>query len=88
MAYPQYKTVVCTPAGGTPEEQGKGIAVRSLMDFGEQLARENECLSVRLDTFSKTPETTAFTKQGSTNAWGKSFCSKRVLIRSTVMRKC
>ena len=26
-----------------PEEQGNGIA-RSLMDFGEQLARENECL--------------------------------------------
>ena len=60
MAYTQCKTVVCSPIGGSPEEQGKGIA-RSLMDFGEQLARENECLSVRLDTFSKTLETTAFT---------------------------
>jgi len=42
-----------------PEEQGKGIA-RSLMDFGEQLARENECLSVRLDTFSKNPRNNRF----------------------------
>ena len=42
-----------------PEEQGKGIA-RSLMDFGEQLARENECFSVRLDTFSKNPRNNRF----------------------------
>ena len=42
-----------------PQEQGKGIA-RSLMDFGEQLARENECLSVRLDTFSKNPRNNRF----------------------------
>ena len=42
-----------------PDEQGKGIA-RSLMDFGEQLARENECLSVRLDTFSKNPRNNRF----------------------------
>ena len=44
-----------------PEVQGKGIA-RSLMDFGEQLARENECLSVRLDTFSKNPRNNRFYK--------------------------
>ena len=42
-----------------PEEQGKGIA-RSLMDYGEQLARENKCLSVRLDTFSNNPRNNRF----------------------------
>ena len=42
-----------------PEQQGKGIA-RSLMDFGEQLAKENQCLSVRLDTFSKNPRNNRF----------------------------
>lgn len=42
-----------------PEQQGKGIA-RELMDFGEQLAKENNCLSVRLDTFSKNPRNNRF----------------------------
>lgn len=42
-----------------PEQQGKGIA-RELMDFGEQLARENKCLSIRLDTFSKNPRNNRF----------------------------
>jgi len=30
------------------------------MDFGEQLARENNCLSIRLDTFSKNPRNNRF----------------------------
>lgn len=34
-----------------PVHQSKGIA-RTLMDFGEALAREKKCLSIRLDTFS------------------------------------
>ena len=42
-----------------PEQQGKGIA-RELMDFGEQLARKNNYLSVRLDTFSKNPRNNRF----------------------------
>lgn len=35
-----------------PEFQGKGIA-RKMMDFAENLARQNNVASVRLDTFSK-----------------------------------
>ncbi|WP_339835912.1 GNAT family N-acetyltransferase [uncultured Maribacter sp.] len=35
-----------------PEFQGKGFAQR-LMDFGENFARDNNSLSVRLDTFSQ-----------------------------------
>ncbi len=35
-----------------PDYQGKGIA-RSLMDFAEDLAIDNDIASIRLDTFSK-----------------------------------
>ena len=42
-----------------PEEQDKGVA-RKLMDFGETLAKENNCLSVRLDTFSQNPRNNRF----------------------------
>jgi ribosomal protein S18 acetylase RimI-like enzyme len=35
-----------------PAEQGKGHA-RKLMDFAENMARQWECASVRLDTFSQ-----------------------------------
>lgn len=35
-----------------PEFQGKGYA-QKLMDFAENLARENKCNSIRLDTFSQ-----------------------------------
>lgn len=35
-----------------PEHWGKGFAQR-LMDFAEDFARKNECISVRLDTFSQ-----------------------------------
>lgn len=42
-----------------PDHQGKGIAKR-LMDFGEAFAKKNDCLSVRLDTFSKNPRNNRF----------------------------
>ncbi len=42
-----------------PASQGKGIA-RALMDFGEALAKEKKCLSVRLDTFSQNPRNNRF----------------------------
>lgn len=35
-----------------PEFQGKGIA-RKMMDFAENMARQNKVASIRLDTFSK-----------------------------------
>lgn len=35
-----------------PDFQGKGFA-RQLMDFAEKYARQNGCVSVRLDTFSQ-----------------------------------
>ena len=42
-----------------PAYQGQGIA-RGLMDFGEALAKEKECLSIRLDTFSQNPRNNRF----------------------------
>lgn len=42
-----------------PNVQGNGIA-RKLMDFGEAFAKENNCHSVRLDTFSKNPRNNRF----------------------------
>ena len=42
-----------------PAYQGHGIA-RRLMDFGEALAKEKKCLSVRLDTFSQNPRNNRF----------------------------
>ncbi|WP_394748196.1 GNAT family N-acetyltransferase [Spongiimicrobium salis] len=53
-----------------PELQGKGYA-QKLMDFGEQYAREQQFVSVRLDTFSQNPrnqkfyETRGYSKLGS-----------------------
>ena len=59
-----------------PEQQGKGIA-RSLMDFGEQLARENECLSVRLDTFSKNPRNNRFYQARNYKRVGEVFFAQK-----------
>ena len=42
-----------------PTQQGNGIA-RKLMDFGEAMAKKNNCLSVRLDTFSRNPRNNRF----------------------------
>lgn len=44
-----------------PQYQKKGIA-RELMDFGEKMAVEKGCLSVRLDTFSKNLRNNRFYK--------------------------
>lgn len=38
--------------GVHPEYQGQGMA-QQLMDFGENFAKENKALSIRLDTFSQ-----------------------------------
>lgn len=45
-----------------PEYQGKGFA-QALMDFGENFARENNALSVRLDTFSQNKRNQKFYEQ-------------------------
>ena len=45
-----------------PKHQGKGFAQR-LMDFGENFARENNGLSVRLDTFSQNKRNQKFYEQ-------------------------
>lgn len=42
-----------------PKHQKKGIA-RALMDFGEDLAKQKKCLSIRLDTFSQNPRNNRF----------------------------
>ena len=42
-----------------PSYQKQGIA-RGLMDFGEALAKEKKCLSIRLDTFSQNPRNNRF----------------------------
>lgn len=44
-----------------PQHQKKGIA-RALMDFGENMALERGCLSIRLDTFSKNTRNNRFYK--------------------------
>lgn len=45
-----------------PKYQGKGYAQR-LMDFGENFARENNAVSVRLDTFSHNKRNQKFYEQ-------------------------
>ena len=45
-----------------PNYQGKGFAQR-LMDFGENFARENNAVSVRLDTFSQNKRNQKFYEQ-------------------------
>jgi len=45
-----------------PEFQGKGFA-QCLMDFAENLAKENNALSVRLDTFSQNKRNQKFYEQ-------------------------
>lgn len=59
-----------------PEEQGKGIA-RKLMDFGEQLAKKNECLSVRLDTFSQNPRNNRFYQARNYKRVGEVFFAQK-----------
>lgn len=59
-----------------PEYQGKGIA-QKLMDFGETLAKENNCLSVRLDTFSKNPRNNRFYQARNYQQVGQVFFSQK-----------
>ncbi len=42
-----------------PDFQGKGFA-QQLMDFAENYARQDGCISVRLDTFSQNPRNQRF----------------------------
>lgn len=48
--------------GVHPEFQGQGFA-QQLMDFGEKFAKENNALSVRLDTFSQNKRNQKFYEQ-------------------------
>lgn len=59
-----------------PEYQGKGIA-QKLMDFGETLAKENNCLSVRLDTFSKNPRNNRFYQARNYQQVGQVFFAQK-----------
>ena len=59
-----------------PDYQGKGIA-RKLMDFGEAYAKENNCLSVRLDTFSKNPRNNRFYKARNYQQLGQVFFAQK-----------
>ena len=59
-----------------PAYQGQGIA-RGLMDFGEALAKEKECLSVRLDTFSKNPRNNRFYQARQYQQVGQVFFSQK-----------
>ena len=69
-----------------PTYQGQGIA-RGLMDFGEALAKEKECLSIRLDTFSQTLEIIVFIKRDNTSKWGKFSLLKKVSTLFTAMKR-
>lgn len=59
-----------------PDCQGKGIA-RSLMDFGEAMAQENKCRSIRLDTFSKNPRNNTFYQARGYQHVGEVFFSQK-----------
>jgi ribosomal protein S18 acetylase RimI-like enzyme len=59
-----------------PAYQGQGIA-RGLMDFGEALAKEKECLSIRLDTFSQNPRNNRFYKARQYQQVGQVFFAQK-----------
>ena len=59
-----------------PDVQGNGIA-QKLMDFGENLAQENGCLSVRLDTFSKNPRNNIFYQKRNYQLTGEVFFEQK-----------
>ena len=59
-----------------PDQQRKGIA-RKLMDFGEQLAREHQCVSVRLDTFSQNPRNNRFYQARNYERVGEVFFAQK-----------
>ena len=59
-----------------PHYQKQGIA-RALMDFGEALAKEKKCLSIRLDTFSKNPRNNRFYQARQYQQVGQVFFSQK-----------
>ena len=59
-----------------PHYQKHGIA-RALMDFGEALAKEKKCLSIRLDTFSKNPRNNRFYQARQYQQVGQVFFSQK-----------
>lgn len=59
-----------------PDFQGKGIA-QKIMDFGEAYAQQNDCLSVRLDTFSKNPRNNTFYQTRAYQRVGEVFFSQK-----------
>jgi len=59
-----------------PNFQGLGFAQR-LMDFGENFARENNALSVRLDTFSQNKRNQKFYEQRGYTKLGDIFFPKQ-----------
>ena len=59
-----------------PNYQGKGFAQR-LMDFGENFARENNAVSVRLDTFSQNKRNQKFYEQRGYTKLGNIFFPKQ-----------
>ena len=59
-----------------PHYQKQGIA-KALMDFGEALAKEKKCLSIRLDTFSKNPRNNRFYQARQYQQVGQVFFSQK-----------
>lgn len=59
-----------------PHYQKQGIA-RALMDFGEALAKEKKCLSIRLDTYSKNPRNNRFYQARQYQQVGQVFFSQK-----------
>ena len=59
-----------------PDHQGKGIA-RRLMDFGEKMASDLQCLSVRLDTFSQNPRNNRFYRARNYQQVGEVFFEQK-----------
>ncbi|MDF4203384.1 GNAT family N-acetyltransferase [Maribacter sp. SA7] len=59
-----------------PKYQSKGFAQR-LMDFGESFARENNAVSVRLDTFSQNKRNQKFYEQRGYTKLGDIFFPKQ-----------
>jgi len=59
-----------------PDFQGNGIA-QKMMDFGEDFAQQNGCISVRLDTFSKNPRNNIFYQKRNYQLAGKIFFAQK-----------
>lgn len=62
--------------GVHPRVQGQGLAQR-LMDFGENYAKEQQALSVRLDTFSQNKRNQRFYEQRGYKKLGDIYFSKQ-----------